>query len=176
MSAHVVYCCSFGPFDEIHRLTSPKVRTLLEFPYRQDQSEVCTLSGRVSPRLRPYPPHYRAAFASSDLFYPLLRPPSLQSGYHRGGEHRAYPVVDEDVCGPVRLESVPRWACRMSSLAVSYAPTSAAASGSRGAWAFGAQHRQRDKRGGNMDSPEDTVQLVMWSQEIRPASSLREPL
>src|SRR5947209_2990546 len=30
--------------------------------------------------------------SSSDLVYPLLRPPPLRSGYHRGGEHRAYPV------------------------------------------------------------------------------------
>src|SRR5262249_53227119 len=83
--------------------------SLAEVPYRQDQSEVGTLSGRVSPRWRPYPPRYRAAFASSDLVYPLLRPPSLRSGYHRGGEHRAYPVVDGEESGSVRLESVPRW-------------------------------------------------------------------
>ena len=31
--------------------------------------------------LRPYPRHYRAAFACSGLLYPLDRPPSLRSGY-----------------------------------------------------------------------------------------------
>src|SRR5215210_2545761 len=53
-----------------------------EFPYLQDQSEVCTLSSRVSPLVRPYPPDYRAAFAFSDLVYPRPLPPSLRLGYH----------------------------------------------------------------------------------------------
>jgi hypothetical protein len=61
--------------------------------------------------LRPDPPRYRATFASSDLVYPLLHPPPLRSGYHRGGEHRAYPVVDREESGSARLESVPRWEC-----------------------------------------------------------------
>jgi hypothetical protein len=78
------------------------------FLYRKDQTEVCTLSGWVCPRLRPYPPYYGAAFALSVFFYPLPRPPSLRSGYHVRGEHRAYPVVSEEECGTVRLESVPR--------------------------------------------------------------------
>jgi len=30
----------------------------------------------------PYPPHYRAAFAFSDILYPLRLPLSLRSGYH----------------------------------------------------------------------------------------------
>src|SRR5262245_31926456 len=101
----------FSPFDEgFHRLTSPKIRTLRQFFYRQDQTAVCTLSGWVCPLRRPYPPYYRAAFAFSVLFYPLLRPPALRSEYHGCGEHRAYPVVNEEECGPARLESVPRWA------------------------------------------------------------------
>src|SRR4029453_8931106 len=66
------------------------------FLYRQDQTEVCTLSGWVSPRVRPYPPYYRAAFAFSVISYPLLHPPSLRSGYHVCGGHRAYPVVNEE--------------------------------------------------------------------------------
>jgi hypothetical protein len=37
----------------------------------------------------------------------------LRSGYHRGGEYRAYPVVDREEWGPVRLESLPRWESRM---------------------------------------------------------------
>ena len=57
---------------------------------------------------RPSPPRYRAAFASSDLVYPLLHPPPSRSGYHRSGECRAYPVADRKECGSVRLESVPR--------------------------------------------------------------------
>jgi len=46
--------------------------------------------------VRPYPPYYRAAFAFSVISYPLPHPPSLRSGYHVCGEHRAYPVVDEE--------------------------------------------------------------------------------
>ena len=46
--------------------------------------------------MRPYPPCYWAAFAFSVISYPLFRPPSLRSGYHFRGEHRAYPVVDEE--------------------------------------------------------------------------------
>jgi hypothetical protein len=46
--------------------------------------------------MRPYPPCYQAAFAFSVISYPLLHPPSLRSGYHVCGKHRAYPVVDEE--------------------------------------------------------------------------------
>jgi hypothetical protein len=46
--------------------------------------------------MRPYPPYYRTAFAFSVISYPLFHPPSLRSGYHVRGEHRAYPVVDEE--------------------------------------------------------------------------------
>lgn len=63
---------------------------------REDPTEVCTLSGWVCPLVQPYPPYYWAAFAFSVISYPLLRPPSLRSGYHVCGEHRAYPVVDEE--------------------------------------------------------------------------------
>jgi hypothetical protein len=76
--------------------------------------EVCALSGWVSPQVRPYPPHYQAAFAFSILSYPLLLLPSLRLGFHSHGEHRAYPVANEEEYGQVRLESVPRWACWMS--------------------------------------------------------------
>ena len=48
--------------------------------------------------MRPYPSCYRAAFAFSVLSYPLLRPPSLRSGYHVCGKQRAYPVVDAEEC------------------------------------------------------------------------------
>ena len=58
------------------------MRTLLDFSYRKDQTEVCTLSGWVFPRMRPYPPCYRAAFAFSVICYPLLHLPSLRLGYH----------------------------------------------------------------------------------------------
>jgi len=34
------------------------------------------------PALGPYPAHYRQAFASSGILYPLHRPPPLRSGYH----------------------------------------------------------------------------------------------
>jgi hypothetical protein len=62
----------------------------------------------VSPPMRPYPSCYRTAFAFSVIFYPLFRPPSLRSGYHFCGEHRADPVVNEEECGAGRLEPVPR--------------------------------------------------------------------
>src|SRR5712691_3459388 len=64
--------------------------------YREDQTEVCPLSGWVSPPMRPYPPYYWAAFAFSVISYPLLPPPSLRSGYHVCGKHRAYPVANEE--------------------------------------------------------------------------------
>src|SRR4051812_42126704 len=40
----------------------PKGEDIAEVPCRQDPSEVGTLSGRVPPLSRPYPPDYRAAF------------------------------------------------------------------------------------------------------------------
>jgi hypothetical protein len=43
----------------------------------------------------PYPPHYRTAFAFSDILYSLRLPLPLRSGYHSPdgcGAHRAYPV------------------------------------------------------------------------------------
>ena len=46
--------------------------------------------------MRPYPSCYQTALAFSVISYPLLHPPSLRSGYHLRGEHRAYPVVDEE--------------------------------------------------------------------------------
>jgi len=46
--------------------------------------------------MRPYPSCYQTAFAFSVISYPLLHPPSLRSGYHLRGEHRAYPVVAEE--------------------------------------------------------------------------------
>src|SRR5215210_4188636 len=74
----------------------PKGEELAEVHCHQDPSEVGTLSGRVSPLSRPYPPHYRAAFASSDIVYPPSRLPPLRSGYHRGGGRGAYPVADRE--------------------------------------------------------------------------------
>src|ERR671916_772149 len=57
----------------------PKGEDVAEVPCRQDPSEVSTLSGRVSPLTQPYPPDYRAAFASSDIVYPPSRLPPLRS-------------------------------------------------------------------------------------------------
>ena len=104
----------FSPFSENSPSHISKDTDVARFLSRKDHTEVCTLSGWVSPPRRPSPPYYRAAFAFSVLSYPLLHPPSLRSGYHGRGEHRAYPGVDEEECGPVRLESLPRWAfgCR----------------------------------------------------------------
>jgi len=38
--------------------------------------------GSLSGRALPYPTDYRPAFAFSGILYPLVRPPSLRSGYH----------------------------------------------------------------------------------------------
>src|SRR3954468_4864403 len=77
----------------------PKGEGLAEVHCRQDPSEVGTLSGRVSPLSRPYPPRYRAAFACSDIVYPLSHLPPLRSGYHRCGGRGAYPVADREERG-----------------------------------------------------------------------------
>src|SRR3954447_461712 len=86
-----------------------KGEDVAEVPCRQDPSEVSTLSSRVSLLAQPCPPGYRAAFAFSDIIYPPSRPPTLRSGYHRGGGRRAYPVVAEEGWGAVGLEPLPRW-------------------------------------------------------------------
>src|SRR2546423_890279 len=62
----------------------PKGEDVAEVPCRQDPSEVGTLSGRVPPLSRPYPPRYREAFASYNILYPPSRLPPLRSGSHRG--------------------------------------------------------------------------------------------
>src|SRR5947209_14953629 len=77
----------------------PKDEDVSEVSYRQDPSEVSTLSGRVSPLARPYPPRYRTAFACADVVYPLSRLPPLRSGYRRGGGRGAYPVADREEGG-----------------------------------------------------------------------------
>src|SRR3954447_8854238 len=89
----------------------PKGEDVAEVPCREDPSEVGTLSGRVSPLSRPYPPHYRAAFASSDTVYPPSRLPPLRSGYHRGGGRGAAHV------GQVVADLTPRIAHRNSGVA-----------------------------------------------------------
>ncbi len=70
------------------------------FLVTRHQSEVCTLSGWVSPPLGgPIRPITGRPFAFSDILYPLCLPLSLRSGYHSSvgcGAHRAYPV---DCCG-----------------------------------------------------------------------------
>ena len=78
-----------------------KGEDVAEVPCRQDPSEVSTLSDRVSLLTQPYPPDYRAAFASSDIVYPLSRLLPLRSGYHRGGGRGAYPVADREECGRI---------------------------------------------------------------------------
>jgi len=74
----------------------------------QHQSEVGTLSGRVSPPfdgpIRPITGRPSLPPTSSTLC-------SVPLPYGRdtiSGEHRAYPVVTREECGSVRLESVPR--------------------------------------------------------------------
>ncbi len=88
---------AFGPFSGKNPPSNfSKGSGISCVPCREDQTKVCTLSGWVCPRVRPYPPCYWAAFAFSVIFYPLLHPLSLRSGYHVCGKHRAYPVVDEE--------------------------------------------------------------------------------
>ena len=66
----------------LHRLTSPQITSLQMFQYRQDQSDVSTLSGWVSLSHKGSPSvHYKPTFASSDLSIPLHRPPLLRLGY-----------------------------------------------------------------------------------------------
>src|SRR3954469_17133605 len=77
----------------------PKGEDVAEVPCRQDPSEVSPLSDRVSLLTQPYPPDYGAAFASSDVVYPLSRLPPLRSGYRRGGGRGAYPVAEREECG-----------------------------------------------------------------------------
>jgi hypothetical protein len=127
------------PCSEKHRRTSPKRRTLLDgstvrtprksAPFRL--GSLC-LSGRPSPR------GYRAACAFAVFFSPLCRPPSWRSGYHGRGEQRAYPVVDEAEGGPVRWESVPRWAfgCRHPQALEVILPTYPCGDGLSASWAM----------------------------------------
>jgi hypothetical protein len=49
-------------------------------------AEVCALSGRVFPPKRPYPSHYRMAFAFSAILYPLRRFHSLRLEYRHSAE------------------------------------------------------------------------------------------
>src|SRR3954452_8308038 len=77
----------------------PEGEDVAKVPYRQDPSEVSTLSDRVSLLTQPYPPGYGAAFASSDIVYPLSHLPPSRSGYHRGGGRGAYPVADREEWG-----------------------------------------------------------------------------
>ena len=66
--------CAYNALSAISQLPYGEVvkgEGVAEVPCRQDPSEVGTLSGRVSPLSRPYPPHYRAAFAFSGILYPL---------------------------------------------------------------------------------------------------------
>ena len=104
--------------------------------YRWHQPEVSTLSGWVS---RPYPSHYRMAFAFSGLLYPLRLPPSLRLGYHQrvgrvgltqltSGKQR---MQEDGTCSPVGIWSIGRgapkslpfphafWHCLAASLAAS---------------------------------------------------------
>src|SRR5439155_8262305 len=108
---------SVGRFNDEHCLTSPPVRvgaspSLSLAPARSQHpfgwGQCCS----------PYPSHYRMAFASSGLLYPLSPPPSLRLGYH----HRVGPVgltqltsgkprMQEDgTCSPVGVSSIVRGA------------------------------------------------------------------
>jgi len=80
----------------LHCLTSLMIKIFHEFPYRQDQPEVCTLSGWVSPALQ----QALSALLPSGLRFlrhPLPSAPSpfLAVGIPPpGGAHRVYPVDD----------------------------------------------------------------------------------
>src|SRR3954469_2324414 len=92
----------------LFRITSPRVRSSSKVPdagpvgsrhpFGSGISALAALSAPLQGGLRFLRPRL-----------PALRPPPLRSGYHRGGERRAYPVVDGEESGSARLESVPRW-------------------------------------------------------------------
>jgi hypothetical protein len=76
------------------------------FHVDQHQREVCRLSpwDDVAARLKPYPTHYRSAFACSLLLYPpphqcLLRGPLPWDTYWSLGRRRAYHVPPLSPCG-----------------------------------------------------------------------------
>ena len=86
-----------GLFDEyLHRLTSPMIGTLHELPFRRDQPEVGTLSGRVSPaRWQALSARLQNGLRFLRLLLPPAPSPFLTVGIPRKrGVHGAYPVGD----------------------------------------------------------------------------------
>ncbi len=98
-----------GRFSEcFHRLTSPKIRSLQMLSYRQDQSEVSTLSGWVSP-YGPIP-----LITSGRSLLPTSQSPctyTLPRGQASTGWWGVwgFPSWRLRRCGLVRLVSMPRW-------------------------------------------------------------------
>src|SRR3954467_14352494 len=67
-----------------HRLTSPAIPSSARLPNRRDHGGSLHPFGSGIPSSpRPYPPHYRAAFACSAAPLPPPPSPSLRSGYRR---------------------------------------------------------------------------------------------
>jgi len=89
-----------GLFNEdFHCLTSPMMETLPEFPYRQDQPEVCSLSGRVS---LAWWPALSVRLQNGLRFLRYLLPPAPSPFLTVGipscdGAHGVYPVDDRGV-------------------------------------------------------------------------------
>src|SRR5215203_6133908 len=68
----------------LHRLTSPAIPSSARLPNRRDHGGSQPPFGSGIPSSsRPYPPHYRAAFACSAAPLPPPPSPPLRSGYHR---------------------------------------------------------------------------------------------
>src|SRR4051812_22048726 len=74
----------FAGLFGLYRLTSPAIPSFARLPNRRDHGGSQPPFGSGIPSLpRPYPPHYRAAFACSAVPLPPPPSPSLRSGYRR---------------------------------------------------------------------------------------------
>src|SRR3954468_250644 len=74
----------FAGLFGLHRLTSPAIPSFARLPNRRDHGGSQHPFGSGIPSLpRPYPLHYRAAFACSAVPLPPLPSPPLRSGYRR---------------------------------------------------------------------------------------------
>jgi hypothetical protein len=68
----------------LHRLTSPAIPSSARLPNRRDHGgSLHPFGSGISSLPRPYPPHYRTAFACSAVPLPPPPSPSLRSGYRR---------------------------------------------------------------------------------------------
>ena len=78
--------------------------------FRRDRSEVCPLSGWVSPALAgPICPITRQRSLSPTLLYPLRHPPSLRSGYRLAAGRVGLTLLSNVEMRMGRLRPIVRW-------------------------------------------------------------------